>query len=149
MIEVVSGISAIAAVFSAVAAFFAWRVADKTFKFNKSLVLNKSDMQVLYQLIESLKKLRYVRKLNPLEVQDEEFLDTEKLLDDIKKQIDSIRNSNKEVETTVQSWSNKPEGKILVLLESNNSWEKIQSSEPEVLDNILDYFKGVEKNLLK
>ena len=147
--DFVSCVSAIAAVFSAVSAFLAWRVADKAYRFNKSLVLNKSELEVIDGLIESLIKLKSVRQLSPLEMPDDDFLNTEKLLDDIKVKIDSICNSNKEVETAVKSWSNKPEGKILALIMSENSWEEIKKSEPDFLDGIIDYFKSVKRDVLK
>lgn len=149
VMDFVSGVSAIAAVFSAVSAFFAWKVADKAFNFNKSLVLNKSELEALDQLLESLIKLKTVRQLNPLDMPDDEFLNTEKLLEDIKTQIDSICNSNKEVESRVKSWLNKPEGKILVLINTGIPWKEIKESEPDFLDGIIDYFKAVKRDLLK
>ncbi|MDN3653604.1 hypothetical protein QWY77_12700 [Thalassotalea ponticola] len=144
-----SGVSVIAAVLSAVSAFFAWRVTNKAYRFNKSLVLHKSELEMIDSLIESLIKLKSVRQLNPLEMPDDDFLNTEKLLDDIKVKIDSICNSNKEVETAVKSWSNKPEGRILTLIKSKNSWEEIKESDPDFLDGIIDYFKIIKKDLLK
>lgn len=147
--DFISGVSAIAAAFSAVAAFFAWKVADKAFNFNKSLVLNRSELEALDQLLESLIKLKSVRQLNPLEMPDDEFLNTEKLLEDIKTQIDSICNSNKEVDSTVKSWLNRPEGKLFVLINTKIPWKEIKESEPDFLDTIIDYFKAIKRDLLK
>ncbi len=147
--DFISGVSAIAAAFSAVAAFFAWKVADKAFNFNKSLVLNRSELEALDQLLESLIKLKSVRQLNPLEMPDDEFLNTEKLLEDIKTQIDSICNSNKEVDSTVKSWLNQPEGKLFVLINTKIPWKEIKESEPDFLDAIIDYFKAIKRDLLK
>lgn len=146
--EVVSGISAIAAVFSAASAFFAWKVAEKAYNFNRNLVLNKSELKVLDELIESLIKLKAIRQLNPLEMPDDDFLNAELLLDNVKVQLDSLCNSNKQIETTVKSWLNQPEGKILVLIKSKICWKEIKDSEPDFLDNIIDYFKVLKNDFL-
>jgi hypothetical protein len=148
IMEVVAGISAIAAVFSAVAAFFAWKVADKAYHFNRNLVLNKSELKVLDELIESLIKLKAIRQLSPLEMPDDDFLNAELLLNNVKAQMDSLCNSNKQIETTVKSWLNQPEGKILVLIKSKIPWKEIKESEPDFLDKIIDYFKEVKNDLL-
>jgi hypothetical protein len=148
IMEVVSSISAIAALFSAIAAFFAWKVADKAYSFNRNLVINKSELKVLDELIESLIKLKIIRQLSPLDMPDDDFVNAELLLENVKALLDSLCNSNKKIETTVKSWVNQPQGKILVLIESKIAWKEITESEPDFLDKIIDYFKVVKNDLL-
>ena len=104
---------------------------------------------MLDELVESLIKLKAIRQLSPLEMPDDDFLNAELLLDNVKAQLDSLCNSNKQIETTVKSWLNQPEGKILVLIKSKIAWKEIKESEPDFLDKIIDYFKEVKNDLLQ
>ncbi|GMM68653.1 hypothetical protein MTsDn1_19480 [Alteromonas sp. MTD1] len=144
-----SGVSTFAAMFSALSAFFAWRVADRALKFNKSLILNRSELEALDLLLESLIKLKSVRQINPLEMPDDDYLNTDKIIENIKVQFDSLSSSNKEVETTLKDWQNRSEGKIFVIINTKIPWKEIKESEPDFLDDVIDYFKTLKKNLLK
>lgn len=135
--------------FSALSAFFAWRVADRALKFNKSLILNRSELEALDLLLESLIKLKTVRQINPLELPDDDYLNTDEILENIKMQFDSLSSSNKEVETTLKDWQSRSEGKIFVIINTKIPWKEIKESEPDFLDDVIDYFKTLKKNLLK
>ena len=144
-------VGALAAAFSAIAAFLAWRVAHNTLSFQKSSMKNKTEIEIISDLVENLLILKTIRQLKPLELPDDQFLSIDNLLSDIENLTSNLCSRNDAFKNKVRnSITATKNGTSLLyrLLNSSNPWEGILQGGKDTIDDEIEYLKSIRNGLL-
>jgi len=97
-------ISAIAAIFAAIAAWKSSNSARSILTFQKNIVNRKDEVRLLSDLIEKLVELNTFTKYSPLELSDDKLLSVDSLIEEINSIIVSLKSVGFDMEKQVEEW---------------------------------------------
>ena len=141
-------VGAMAAVFSAVAAFLALRVANRAFRFQKSSIMKKAEIETISELIEKLFILKTIRQLNPLELPDDRFLSIENLLLDIENLAKSLCSQNDRFNNKMEISTSTKKDSIFSLFSDSNPWGAVQQQKEDVIVKEIEFLKSIRDEIL-